>query len=139
MIAPKLPKPTRAEEKAAYLAATIRDEGRCVFCYKVGTVERDHRQNRQAGNTVAENIQCLCPAHHQWKTSHPADAEREGYTVPRWGDPAEWPARRMVMGNYGPDTIWCLYLPINAEGVANWVEIPAHEAKRRMSGDGKVF
>ncbi|WP_066598431.1 hypothetical protein [Cryobacterium arcticum] len=72
-------------------------------------------------------------------TSHPAEAEREGFCVPQWGDPAEWPARRLVRGEYSIELIWCLYLPINAEGVADWVEIPAHEAKRRMSGDGKVF
>lgn len=139
MIAPKVPKPTRAEEKAAYLAATTRDHGRCVMCAVDGTVQRDHRQARQSGNTVVENLQLLCPKDHQWKTEHRQQAEREGYSVPRWADPAEWPGRRLVRGKYGPNLIWVIYLPIKPDGTADWYEIPAYEANRRMSGDGVIF
>ena len=76
MIAPKTPKPTPAEERASYETVTIRDQGRCVRCGAYGTVERDHRQNRTAYNTVVSNLQllggafsCAC---HKWKTEHPA-------------------------------------------------------------------
>jgi hypothetical protein len=139
VIAPKTPKPTRAEEKAAYLAATTRDENRCVMCGKSGTVQRDHRQGRQSGNTVAENLHLLCPRDHQWKTEHPQQAELEGYSVPRWASPAAWPGRRLVLTEFGAELIWVLYTPIDAAGNAHWFEISVHDAKRRMNGDGKVF
>lgn len=106
MIAPKVPKLTLAETRAAYANVTARDLGRCVRCGAFGQVERDHRQNRDPWNTVVSNLQLLGGAFgcgcHRWKTENPALAVREGFAVPRWARPGLWPAWRHDVG-------WVLY------------------------------
>ena len=115
MIRPKYelpPKQSKADRTDHYELATLRDGNRCLFrapeC--VGAAQRDHRQNRTAFNTVTSNLQLLCLVHHQWKSEHPEDALAEGWAVPSWADPAEWPARRWVDVGYGVlRLVWCLY------------------------------
>lgn len=123
MIGPKQSKPTAAEEREAYDTATTRDEGRCTRCGRSGDMHRDHRQNRMVGNTTVENLQCLCPPCHGWKTDHPAEALEQGYACPRWARPELWPARR-----YGVDS-WILY---TADG--GWDEISDYLAGLLMDG-----
>jgi hypothetical protein len=100
MIGPKTPKPSKKDEHAAYEAATERDQGRCVRCGWVGVVHRDHRQNREPGNTVVCNLQLLCAPHgddqgcHRWKTLNVTAATLEGFSVPRWSRPELWPGWR---------------------------------------------
>lgn len=100
MIGPKKPRPSKADEKRAYEAATERDKGACVRCGWSGVTHRDHRQNRQPGNTVPSNLQLLCGPHgdepgcHHWKTHHPTAALLEGFAVPSWARPEWWPAWR---------------------------------------------
>tara|TARA_R110002020_G_scaffold335482_2_gene550625 strand:- start:4450 stop:4845 length:396 start_codon:yes stop_codon:yes gene_type:complete len=99
MIAPKTPKPTPAEERAAYETVTERDQGRCVRCGAYGTVHRDHRQNRsQGGLTVVSNLQCLCVLDHKWATENPAAALEEGFACPSYAHPSFWPAYRFGAG-----------------------------------------
>lgn len=98
MIGPKTPKLTKAQERAAYEAVTTRDGGSCVRCGRGGPVERDHRQNRDAWNTVVSNLQLLggpfgCGC-HLWKTENPSLAVLEGFAVPRWARPEFWPGWR---------------------------------------------
>ncbi|MDF2046208.1 hypothetical protein P2P98_08560 [Microbacterium sp. Kw_RZR3] len=130
MIAPKVPKLTREEERAAYEAVTTRDAGRCVRCGLSGPVERDHRQNRDAWNTTPANLQLLggpfgCGC-HLWKTEHPEDAFREGFGVPRWARPELWPAWRFGVG-------WVLYFdtPVGGEW---WREITEATADMLRGG-----
>lgn len=120
MIEPKRPRPSKAEEADAYEAVTLRDKT-CVALSPecVGVPQRDHRQNRQAGNTVVANLQLLCVHHHGWKTEHPADAIYQGYAVSRYEDFREWPARR-----FG---VWVLY-----RDDGTWTVITDLEAWRRM-------
>jgi hypothetical protein len=113
MIAPKRNKPTPAEERAAYEAVTVRDQGRCVRCGAYGYVERDHRQNRsQGGLTVVSNLQCLCRADHLWKTENPAAALLEGFACPSYAHPAFWPAYRFGVG-------WVIYYD-HADSNGDW-------------------
>lgn len=102
--------PTAAEERKAYAIATERDGDSCVRCLRGGVAHRDHRQNRQGGNTVASNLQLLCPPCHGWKTDHPTDATREGYSVPRSATPSRWPARRWFPTRWGTHGLgWAIY------------------------------
>lgn len=111
MIGPKRAKRSRADERDAYELVTIRDRGVCQRCRRdCGPIARDHRQNRQGGNTVVSNLQCLGLLCHTWKTEHPADALADGWAVPRWADPAEWPARRYTRTQFGSlRPSWVLY------------------------------
>lgn len=114
----KLPKRTVRQEREAYYLATVRDHGtesgfgQCQKCGLWGMCDRDHRQNRTAWNTTPANLQLLGGAFgcgcHTWKTSNPAQAVEAGFSVPRWANPAEWPAKRHGVG-------WVLYYdaPIN--------------------------
>lgn len=136
MITPKTAKPSKADEADAYELATLRDGNTCGFrapeCH--GAVQRDHRQNRRAGNTVVSNLQCLCVVHHKWKTEHPKTAVAEGWAVPGnpTAIPAEWPARRWVRTAYGTRRLaWVLY--DDAGGVK---EITETEANTRMVSMG---
>lgn len=106
MIAPKTAKPTAREEQEAYEACTIRDLNTCVRCGRHEGIQRDHRRNRQPGNTVISNLQCLCLWCHDEKTNHPKDAVRGGFAVPSSiHNPAEYPARRLINGVFR----WVLY------------------------------
>lgn len=116
---------TKAQERAAYRVVTERDRGKCQRCGRVGTVERDHRQNRDAYNTVPSNLQCLCPACHRWKTEHPAAAILEGFAVSRWARPELWPAWRHGAG-------WVLY-----DDNGGWDEISQATADLLMNGGSK--
>ena len=102
MIGQKRPKLTPKQEREAYAAATARDNGQCQRCGLFGPTDRDHRQNRTAFNTTPANLQLLGGAFgcgcHVWKTENPAEAERLGFTVPRWADPLTWPAFRSTVG-----------------------------------------
>lgn len=110
MIGQKRQKPTRAQEAESYELVTLRDQNACQMCLgDCGPVARDHRQNRsQGGLTVVENLQLLGLACHEWKTNHGRQAAREGWGVPGWADPAEYPARRFVDGAW----VWVLYVPV---------------------------
>lgn len=131
MIGQRVAKPTKAQEADAYELATLRDDETCQRCRRPGRVaQRDHRQNRRRGNTVPSNLQLLCAVEcHPWKTTHPAEALADGWAVPSWADPAEWPARRWVKSVYGLRLAWVLY---DDEG--SWTEIPEHLAHELMGG-----
>ena len=103
MIGPRPVKLTARQEKEAYEQVTARDKGRCVRCGSGGVTQRDHRQNRDAYNTVPSNLQLLCVSCHVWKTTHPDKAIYEGFGVSRWSRPELWPAWRIDAG-------WVLYL-----------------------------
>lgn len=121
MIGQRKRKLTKAEERRAYDICTWRDPS-CVWCGAPST-DRDHRQNRQTGNTTAANLQGLCKACHIWKTEHPAAAEAAGLTVSRHRDYREWPARRLADGAL----IWVLY-----DDAGGWKEIDGIAAAERM-------
>lgn len=127
MIGPKTPKPSPTDEKRAYAAMTERDQNRCVICGTYG-VERDHRQNRQTGNTVVSNLQGLCPKHHLWKTEHPAEALQKGYAVPRWADWQFWPAWREDVCS------WVIYFDVPDSKGRWWSEITETTADMLMRG-----
>ena len=130
-IAQRPPKQTRADEINARELVNLRDRGVCVSCGTVHPlfgVNFDHRKNRsQGGIWSASNGQLLCGSGtvgcHGYMTQHPAEAIREGWAVPSYANPAEWPARRMVHGHL----IWVLY-----DDGGGWVEISEAEAKERM-------
>ncbi|MEQ6899255.1 HNH endonuclease signature motif containing protein [Microbacterium sp. KR10-403] len=128
MIGPKTPKPSPADEKRAYQQMTERDQNRCVRCGAHG-VQRDHRQNRQTGNTVVANLQGLCPACHEWKTINPAEAMRDGYAVPRWADWSFWPAWRVDVRSF------VLYLDVPDSQGRWWTEITAATASLLTHGE----
>lgn len=124
MIGPRVPKLTPAQEKRAYTIATERDQGRCVRCGRTTVVHRDHRQNRNAYNTVPSNLQLLCALTcHPWKTAHPEQAIREGFAVSRWDRPELWPAWRYGVG-------WVIY-----DDDGGWQEITESTAHLLMNGE----
>lgn len=131
MITPKTPRPSKSDEHDAYELATLRDGNRCQRCLRdCGPIARDHRQNRQAGNTIVSNLQLLGLRCHQWKTEHPAAALEEGWAVPSWADPHEWPARRWFPGYAGIHTLaWVLY-----DDDGHVQEITDAEAVQRIKG-----
>lgn len=134
-IGQKIAKPTRAQESRAYLLTTERDGGCCVKCGRAGVMSRDHRLNRsQGGLTTTANLQLLCGTGttgcHGWFTSHPAEAVREGWGVPMWADPHEYPARRWLSTGVGTLRLgWVLY-----DHLGGWEEIDEAEAARRRRG-----
>lgn len=125
MIGPKAVQQTAAEETRAYALATERDGSRCQVASWdcAGAVQRDHRKNRsQGGLTVASNLQCLCAAHHLQKTDNPLWANANGFGVPGWAVPSEFPARRWLGTRMGTHrAAWVLY-----DNAGGWVEI-SHE------------
>lgn len=127
MIAPKTSKPSAADEMRAYDAMTARDQNRCTRCPAHG-VQRDHRQNRQSGNTVVSNLQGLCPRCHQWKTENPSAAILEGFAVPRWADWALWPAWREDIRS------WVLYFDAPDSNGRWWRQITETAADIMMRG-----
>ena len=130
MILPKVAAPTRAQETDAYELATLRDNATCQMCKEPGTVQRDHRQNRQQGNTVVSNLICLCLDCHQHKTENPAWAYMTGWGVPRWANPAKWPMPRMVGG------VW---VEVLLDDIGGWEIITESRAKVARSGDGVIW
>lgn len=129
MIAPKTPKPTKAEERAAYEAVTARDEGRCVRCGRAGVVQRDHRQLRsQGGLTVPSNLGLLCPPCHEWKHANHTLAVAEGFTVPSWARPEWWPNLRWGVA-------WVLYFDQPDSHGHWWTEITDATATLLMRGE----
>lgn len=133
MIGPKVDRPTVADARRAYVIATERDGELCQRCLRdCGPLARDHRQNRIPGNTVASNLNCLGLACHIWKTEHPRAALEDGWAVPRWADPHEWPTRRWFRTEVGTLRAgWALL-----DDVGGVHEISADEARRRMEGGG---
>src|SRR5690606_40618483 len=117
-IGPKTVKPTPREEREAYELATLRDRDTCQRCRRncgQGFTSRDHRKGRGVGGlTVVSNLRVLggtgtlgC---HGWKTANPAAALEEGWAVPGYATPAEWPARRWLRGEHGIVRLaWVLY------------------------------
>jgi hypothetical protein len=134
MIRPKVGKPSKAEEKAAYVLATERDDNTCQRCLKhcgPGT-SRDHRQDRSLGGlTLASNLQVLggtgTTGCHGWKTDHPKAALEQGWAVPGWADPLEYPAPRWIFSQGFWHLGWVLY-----DNDGDWVEISDGVAMRRM-------
>jgi hypothetical protein len=129
VIAPKIPKPSKADEKRAYEAATERDAYTCVRCGRLGPIERDHRQNRsQGGPTAPSNLQCLCPPCHMWKTQNPAAAVLEGFACPGWARPEFWPAWRHDVAG------WVVYFDQPDSRGRWWDEITQATADLLMRG-----
>ncbi|WP_349862619.1 HNH endonuclease signature motif containing protein [Leifsonia sp. WHRI 6310E] len=115
-----------------------RDERVCVKCRRVDPmfgVNWDHRKNRsQGGEWRASNGQLLCGSGttgcHGWKTSHPMEAREQGYSVPGYADPAEYPARRWAYVGYVLAQVWVLY-----DDAGQWVVISEEEAQMRIRGE----
>lgn len=122
MIGPRPVKLTPRQERESYAIVTERDQGRCQRCGRFGPVERDHRQNRDAYNTVPSNLQCLCRSCHQWKTENPVAAILEGFAVSRYARPELWPAWRYDVG-------WVIY-----DDTGGWQEISQATADLLMNG-----
>jgi hypothetical protein len=141
MIGPKVHKwSSRADESTGREIVMLRDKGVCVRCRRVDPVfgvNHDHRKNRsQGGDWAPSNGQLMCGSGttgcHGFVTSHPKAALAEGYAVPSWGDPAEWPARRWIKTDNG--TVregWVLY-----DDDGTYEEITEAEAMERMQGAG---
>lgn len=135
MIGPKVDQPSAADERRAYAVVTDRDDELCQRCLRARGDNRDHRLNRsQGGRTVPSNLQLLCGSGttgcHGIVTHDLADALREGWRVPSWGDPREWPAARYFRTDSGTVRLgWCLYTD---DGRV--IKISADEARRRMEG-----
>lgn len=126
MIGPKVPRPSKADEKRAYAAVTERDP-QCVRCGAHG-IQRDHRKNRsQGGLTVPCNLQGLCPTCHLWKGESPASAVLDGFAVPGWAHPEFWPAYRHNVG-------WVLYYDRPDSQGRWWSEITETTATLLMNG-----
>lgn len=109
MIGQRPVKLTARQERDAYAAVTERDGGRCQRCgyYDPEAMQRDHRQGRNAYNTVPSNLHLLggpgaCDC-HRWVTEHPREAMALGFTVSRHAHPADAPAWRYGVG-------WVTYL-----------------------------
>lgn len=111
----------------AYRIVTERDNNICQRCLRdcgTGVTSRDHRKNRsQGGLTTPSNLQVLggtgTTGCHGWVTEHPFAAVRDGWTVPGWGDPKKWPARRWQRTLTGTLTLgWCLY---DDDGNVAWI------------------
>lgn len=131
MIGPRVAYLTPAEETRAYALVAERDEQQCQRCWRGAVVQRDHRKNRsQGGRTAASNLHLLCPECHLWKSDHPVEAARDGWGVPGWADPAEFPARRWLRTELGTlRQAWVLY-----DDAGTWREISTDEADRRKEG-----
>ena len=132
MIAPKIPKQSKADDQKAYDVATLRDNDTCQRCLRdCGPTARDHRRNRsQGGPTIVANLQVMGLRCHVFVTEHPAEAVAEGWAVPGYADPLVWPARRWFTGDFGVRTLgWVLY-----RNDGGFLEITADEAARRMKG-----
>ena len=104
MIGQRREKLTARQERESYASTTERDKGRCTRCGTNAPTHRDHRQNRDAYNTVPSNLQLLCAlVCHPWKTANPEAAMREVFAVSRFApDPSAVPAFRFGVG-------WVLY------------------------------
>jgi hypothetical protein len=140
MIGPKVSKPSKADEKAAYEVTTLRDMGVCVRCrcvHPLHGVNRDHRKERSLGGlTKPSNLQLLCGSGttgcHGFKTTNPKAAMDEGLSVPSWADPLVWPGRRWVRDGMGVTRpVWCLY-----RDDGTWDQITDDNAYERMTGAG---
>lgn len=140
MIGPKVAKPSKADERDAYELATLRDNDTCQMCLRnCGPIARDHRQNRQPGNTILANLQCLGLPCHLWKTEHHDDAIAEGWGVPGWtnADPREWPARRWLRTTTGTLRLgWVIYFNAPTSGPKWFTEITETLAFARMRSMG---
>lgn len=132
MIGPKDVPATSKEERAAYRAVTIRDDGKCQRCLRdCGPVQRDHRKNRsQGGRTDLINLVLLGMNCHIWKTEHPAAAVTEGFAVPGWANPAQFPARRWLPTPHG--TYRAAWVLLKLDGT--WVEVTEQDAAHRRHG-----
>jgi hypothetical protein len=127
----KVALPSAADEVQAYAMVLERDEERCQRCWRGAVVQRDHRKNRsQGGLTAPSNVHLLCPECHLWKTDHPVEAAHDGWGVPGWADPLEFPARRWLRTEVGTlRHAWVLY-----DDAGGWREISTDEARRRKEG-----
>jgi hypothetical protein len=142
MIGPKVDKPTTRQEQESYELVELRDAGVCQKCRRpAASINRDHRKDRSVGGlTLVENLQMLCGSGttgcHGWKTAHPDEANREGWGVPGWANPADYPARRWVRTAVGTVRLaQVLYLPAAEWGDGpGWVEIGEMEAATRRAG-----
>ncbi|MFF2493225.1 hypothetical protein [Agromyces sp. NPDC058064] len=144
MIGPKIAKPTEAEARDAYELVTLRDADTCQRCRRAcgwGVTSRHHRKGRGVGGvTTPANLVVLggtgTTGCHGWATTHPADAITEGWAVPGWADPAEWPGRRWVSTEAdGMPRPWSLRLAwVLFDDEGGWVEIPEHLAHELMGG-----
>jgi len=132
LIGQKNPRPGRADEKQAYAITTNRDDLTCQRCLGwCGAPQRDHRKNRsQGGLTLASKLQLLGLVCHEWKTDHPRKAPEDGWAVPGWADPREWPTRRWFRTPL--NTVrkgWALL-----DDVGGVHEISEDEARKRVEG-----
>lgn len=81
-----------------------RAAGRCERCgLRVAIPALHHRKPRGMGSSTADphavdNVVALDDNCHRWVHAHPLRAVLDGWTVPRWGDPAGVP----IVGWMGP-------------------------------------
>lgn len=62
-------------------------EIRCAYYHDRPGLEGDERKSRArypGGHLDPANVQMICPAHHDWKTSHDAEAQARGLSEASW-------------------------------------------------------
>ena len=105
-----------AERKATRELVLARDLNRCQAyiqgCTLHATDVHEIKSRARGGNIVAvggdlTNFLSLCRSCHSFITTHPAWAERHGFSVPSWASPAEFrkAERARVMFGRGIDVI----------------------------------
>lgn len=132
---PRLMKQTARDERTARTQVTERDGGLCVRCLRGDPTNFDHRKNRsQGGLWSASNGQLLCGSGttgcHGWVTVHPHQAIIDGWAVPGWADPAEYPAARWFPTPL--NTLRKGWVLLDDMGAV--LEVDAAEAELRMTG-----
>lgn len=83
-------------EKETRRIVAERSDGVCEICYGNRGTNMHHRKNAsQGGRWTPENIMHLCGSGttgcHGWVTVNPWMANKLGFSVKRWQDPAEVP------------------------------------------------
>jgi 5-methylcytosine-specific restriction protein A len=73
------------------LVARLLDERPvCQRCGRARSVDVHELKSRARGGSILDESNCvaLCRACHDFVTTHPADAEAEGFLLPSWAAPA---------------------------------------------------
>lgn len=74
------------KERRPLVAAFLDDHPVCAKCCQARAVDVHELKSRARGGSITDraNLAALCRRCHEWITTHPAEAEGQGWLVRSW-------------------------------------------------------
>lgn len=77
---------TYAEQRIPLVKKVLEDQPVCIRCFRARSTDVHELKSRGRGGSITDetNVVAICRPCHNWITTHPAEAEAQGWSKNSW-------------------------------------------------------